>query len=188
MNRELKLRRPHLTALVGAFAVGALTAALASGAGPEPKLITLKDGPERLVIAQGSDGGDSVRVYGTLGDITFAADRQFTVGRTDCAVTGPAETNAVCTDTDLETIDAGLGTGSDRFDAREGFLATGVELRVRGGRGEDRLTGSDLGDELEGGDGDDRLKGLRGRDELDGGQQDDHCDGGPGKDNVKNCE
>ena len=82
----------------------------------------------------------------------------------------------------------GLGNGSDKFDAKEGYLAPEVELRARGGRGDDRLTGSDLGDELDGGDGDDRLKGLGGRDKLDGGQQDDHCNGGPGQDQIKNCE
>ncbi len=97
MNGELKLRRSHLTALLGALACGALTAALASAAGPEPRLITLKDGPERRVILKASDGGDLVRIAGSApGDLTFGGDRQYTSQRTDCEVVGPAMTNAVC--------------------------------------------------------------------------------------------
>ena len=190
MNRQLKLRRSHLTAFVGALACGALTAAIASGAaGPQPKLITLKDGPERLVILKASDGGDLVQVAGTApGDLTFGGDRQYTSQRTDCEVFGVVSTNAVCTDPDLETIDLSLGDGKDTLKVDGDYTSSGVRITASGGPRDDRLRGSDARDDLDGDGGDDDLMGRGGNDHLDGGADDDDCNGGPGQDSIKNCE
>ncbi len=187
---RFRIRRSHLTALIGALACGALTAALASGAaGPQPKLITLKEGPERLLEVKASQGGDNVIVYGTApGDLTFGADRQFTSQRTDCEVVGVVSTNAVCTDPNLKTVDVDLGGGGDSIRFLPGFQSTLRRIIAAGGDGEDTLKGSDFDDELAGGAGPDTLKGRSGRDELDGGAQADTCKGGPGPDQIKNCE
>ena len=189
MSSGVQLRRSHALALVGALACGALTAALASGEASPPKLITLKDGPERLVEIKASAGGDSVHMYGTApGDLTFGADRVFTSERTDCVVTGPAETNAVCSDFDLETVELNLGGGSDEFRIFNDLTSALRRIIIRGGDGADALRGTEFDDELEGGGGPDSLKGLEGRDKLDGGARSDHCNGGPGQDQIKNCE
>jgi hypothetical protein len=183
------MRRAHLAALVGALAAGALTATFASGAGPQPKLITLKEGPERIVTAKASDGGDEVWVYGTApGDLTFGADRQFTSMRTDCEVVGVVSTNAVCSDLDLETIEVSMGGGSDEVKFMPGFVSSLKRIIARGGDGEDRLRGSDYDDELAGGSGADTLRGRDGKDELNGGAQSDRCIGGAGKDRIEQCE
>lgn len=190
MNGELRLRRSHLTALVGALACGALSAALASGAAaPEPKLITLKQGPERLVVLKASDGGDLVRVDGTApGDLTFGGNRQYTSQRTDCEVVGVVSTNAVCDSFNLETIDVSLGDGPDKLKVDGDYVSSGVRITASGGRGNDRLRGSDVRDDLDGDDGDDDLRGRGGNDHLDGGGADDDCNGGPGQDSIQNCE
>jgi len=189
MRQGLRFRRPHLLALVGALACGALTAALASGAGPGPRLITLKAGPEARVILKASDGGDLVRIAGSApGDVTFGGDRQYTSQRTDCTVTGPAMTNAVCSDPDLETIDVSLGDGRDELKVEGDYISSGVRIKASGGPRDDRLRGSDARDDLDGDGGRDELLGRGGNDHLDGGADDDDCRGGPGGDSIRNCE
>lgn len=189
MSQGLRFRRSQVLALVGALACGALTAALATGAGPEPRLITLKNGPERLVILKASDGGDLVRVAGTApGNLTFGGDRQYTSQRTDCDVVGPVMTNAVCTSPNLETIEMSLGDGKDELKVEGDYTSSGVRIVARGGPRDDRLRGSDARDDLDGDGGRDELLGRGGNDHLDGGADDDDCNGGPGQDSIRNCE
>lgn len=185
------IKTPHRLlplALIAALAAGAGTAVLASGAGPGPKLITLKGSNEKFLTIRGSDGGDSMYIAGTApGAVTMGADRQFTNLRTDCEVVGPVMTNAVCTSAALREIDTGLGGGNDRL--RLGELASdAVRLFSAGGGGADALQGSEERDTFGGGPGNDSLRGKGGNDYLDGGPGEDSCPGGPGQDTIENCE
>jgi Ca2+-binding RTX toxin-like protein len=189
VNGEFTFRRAHLTVLVGALALGLLTAGLITraDAGGDPRLITLKAGPERLLTIRGSDGADSLTFDGLApGEVTIYADRPFTSQRTDCTL-GTTE-EAYCLDGDLRTIDVGFIEGGDELTFGQTFQATGVDITGRGGTGRDDLGGSSAGDALQGAAGDDKLRGRGGADDLDGGRGRDRCDGGPGADDVKNCE
>jgi Ca2+-binding RTX toxin-like protein len=83
----------------------------------------------------------------------------------------------------------GYGRGGDDLlvlGKREYEVAcTRRNLNLDGGRGADRLIGSNLGDLLSGGKGSDVLKGLQGRDELLGGAGGDKTDGGAGSDKCE---
>jgi hypothetical protein len=192
MSFSLKPRRLLPAAMIAALAAGAATAVLASGAGPEPRLLTLKGGPERLLTIRGSERGDTLTIAGAApGSVTINADRQFTSSRTDCTVYEPVFTTAFCDSDNLRTIDVGLVEGRDRLRFSEGFdeQPPGMNAIVgRGGAAADDLKGSVLGDDFEGGPGGDRLRGAAGGDDLDGGPAEDDCKGGPGNDHVRRCE
>lgn len=72
-----------------------------------------------------------------------------------------------------------LGDGVDAFEADPGLE---LNLRVRGGAGDDVIAGGRGEDVIEGGDGNDTLVGGAGDDELHGGTGDDALDGGKGLD------
>jgi Ca2+-binding RTX toxin-like protein len=192
VNGELKRRVGLLAAGGAALAAGALLAvAVSSAAGPQAKVITLADGPERLLTIRGSDGVDTVGVFGSApGGVTLQASLQFTNQRTDCTIAGPVSTTAFCGDDDQRTIDIGLIQGRDRLIFGETFDQNppGVKIIGRGGKGADRLGGSRFADRHDGGAGDDRLNGKQGNDKLDGGPGEDDCTGGPGQDELKRCE
>lgn len=191
VNGELRFRRVHLTALVGALALGLLTAVLITraDAGGGTRMITLKGGPERLLTIMGSDGADSLTVDGSApGEITVYADRIFTNQRTDCTTGGTTPEIAYCLDDSVRTIDVGLVEGADELRFGQTFQATGVEITGRGGTGRDSLRGSAAPDDLQGNTENDKLRGRAGPDDLDGGGGNDLCDGGPGNDDIANCE
>jgi hypothetical protein len=189
VNGELRFRRVHRTALVGALALGLLSATLISRADAgATRLITLKDGPERLLTIRGSDRADSLTFDGTApGTVTIYGSRDFTNERTDCTVGGTTDV-AYCIEDDMRTIDVGLVEGEDAVRYGQTFQATGVDLTARGGSGDDDLRGSPFRDDLQGGADKDNLRGHDGRDRLDGGPDKDRCDGGPDDDRVRNCE
>ena len=183
--------RRFLAALAVALVAGAGTAVLATGAGSDPRMITLKAGPEKLLTIKGSDGPDGLTIAGEApGSITISASREITNQRTDCDV-GPSGTGAFCGDDSVRTIDMGLGPGRDELGFSDTFdeASPGLDAIVqRGGAGADRIEGSKLDDTQEGDAGDDRLRGKAGRDDLDGGADKDACDGGRGQDQIRNCE
>lgn len=63
-----------------------------------------------------------------------------------------------------------------------------LPVLIKGGSGNDRLTGGQRADLLVGGGGDDRLSGGPGKDVLKGGPGKDSCTGGPGSDRERSCE
>ncbi|MGC5198362.1 VCBS domain-containing protein, partial [Aphanothece microscopica] len=77
------------------------------------------------------------------------------------------------------SLATGLGSGGDA----EGDTLIGIES-LRGGRGDDTLTGSDTGNWLIGWAGADSLSGLGGNDTLEGGAGGDVLDGGDGFDII----
>jgi Ca2+-binding RTX toxin-like protein len=191
MSLYVKPRRLLTAAMIVAVAAGAGTAVLASGAGPEPRMITLKDGPERLLTIKGSDGADELTIAGAApGSITIIGNREITNQRTDCDV-NPGSTLGFCGDDSVRTIDMGMGPGRDELGFSETFGEDPPGLNAilqRGGTGADRISGSVLSDTQEGGEGGDRLRGNEGADDLDGGPNHDNCEGGPGNDTVRHCE
>jgi len=62
-----------------------------------------------------------------------------------------------------------------------------VKQIIKGGAGNDDLTGNKGAQVLKGGEGKDDLEGGPGDDTLIGGPGVDDCDGGPGKDTLKDC-
>jgi Ca2+-binding RTX toxin-like protein len=187
---ELRFRRAHLTVLVGALALGLLTAVLISRADAgATRYITIVGGPEELITIKGSDRRDSLTIDGSApGGITIYANRDFTSTRTDCTLGGTTPEIAYCLDEDVETIDVGLVEGRDELRFGKTFQATNVDITGRGGTGGDELRGSAKRDDLQGNGQDDELRGRSGPDDLDGGSGDDLCVGGPGGDDVENCE
>ena len=86
---------------------------------------------------------------------------------------------AVCTPDDvIVSIDVNASDRADRV------LLRGIDARVSGGKGNDRLTGGSSFDFLDGGRGADRLVGKSGDDSLDGGTGRDTLRGGPGDDTL----
>lgn len=189
MSLHTQSRRLVPVALAAALVAGAATAVLASGAGPAPELITLRDAPEKLLTIRGTDEPDELRISGAgAASVTISANHSITNQRTDCMVTGPATTTAYCGSTIMKTIDAGLVEGGDELRVADDFEPNGVTVIGRGGTGADALHGSKGADGLAGGAGNDRLRGKRGKDDLDGGPDKDNCKGGPGRDRIRNCE
>ena len=77
------------------------------------------------------------------------------------------------------TVRGGSGDDSIAIDGR-----VDADLKVAGGRGNDRLRGGDGGDQLYGGKGKDRVSGGGGNDRVSGGRGDDRVSGGAGDDWV----
>lgn len=68
----------------------------------------------------------------------------------------------------------------DSDEARESFAFNG--LKLKGGSGDDTLTGGALNDKIEGGRGADRIDGGAGNDKIEGGKGNDILTGGTGAD------
>ena len=138
-------------------------------------------GNDRL---QGDAGNDILD--GGLGNDTLnggAGSDLLIAGRgADVAIGGAGiDTLRLATTADV-TVDLAL-TSVQRF-AGGSVTVTGVE-NLRGGGGDDRLSGTAGANVLEGGAGDDILAGRAGRDQLDGGLGDDRLDGGAGADVLR---
>lgn len=99
----------------------------------------------------------------------------------------------VCDIANASFISLDLGDMNDRVSQEEREPGDAVPMRVKGGAGNDTLTGSprgdvldgELGDDtLDGGDGNDVLEGGFGSDTITGGRGSDSISGGPGKDTL----
>jgi Ca2+-binding RTX toxin-like protein len=78
-----------------------------------------------------------------------------------------------------------LGDKNDKVSQQEGEPGDVVSMRVKGGPGNDVLTGGSLGDTLDGDIGDDTIQGGRGNDLLVGGAGIDTITGGNGRDTIE---
>jgi Ca2+-binding RTX toxin-like protein len=90
---------------------------------------------------------------------------------------------AVCDILNVSFVSLDLGDRNDRA-SQEEQVGDVVPMRVKGGAGDDVLTGGPRGDNLDGELGDDTLNGGAGNDVLVGGAGDDTLTGGNGADTV----
>ena len=147
--------------------------ALAPGVGPESNgiaeielALNLGDASDQIVF-HGTPGADALAI-GTKG-VSFNGD-------TDVDVTLSPMPSA---------IEFAGGDGDDVLTARGGFgsgLVFVGSVVLRGGEGNDALTGSNLDDLLAGGGGVDAITGYSGNDELRGDDGDDQVNGNDGND------
>lgn len=123
---------------------------------------------------------------GTLGSVE---GEQLSAEAHQLTIAGSSESDVVEFSADRATVSAGLG--DDII-----FVAPythGAEMLVRGGPGDDQLTGARAVSRFYGGSGDDVLTGDRADDDLRGGTGSDEIDGGDGLDRCRaevkvNCE
>jgi Ca2+-binding RTX toxin-like protein len=175
-------------AAVLALAGGVATALVAARVTDKP--ITLEGANESRLTISGSRTGETIVVSGSAaGGVTLQApslDNNFENMRTDCETMGPVSTDAVCTGT-YSTIQSDLDDGGDEFRFQQ-FDANGVTVKAKGGRGPDKLVGSNARDHFDGNDGNDTLRGKGNADNLDGGPGKDDCAGGGGNNQLSHCE
>jgi len=112
------------------------------------------------------------------------------------AILGNENANTVSSAASAVTIEGGtvtLGAGLDQLEISTfgdddtvtlASLTTGIDTVIRGGEGDDALTGSPAVDIIEGGQGDDTLGGLAGNDTLFGEEGNDTLTGGVGDDEM----
>lgn len=91
---------------------------------------------------------------------------------------------AVCDIANASFISLDLGDKNDRVSQQEQGPGDAVPMRVKGGVGNDNLTGSTRGDDLDGELGDDTIDGGAGNDVLAGGIGSDTITGGNGSDSI----
>jgi len=91
---------------------------------------------------------------------------------------------AVCNVSNASFISVDLGDKDDTVSQQEGEPGDAVPMRVKGGAGNDTLTGSSRGDDLDGELGDDTINGGAGNDVLEGGLGVDTITGGAGSDSI----
>lgn len=90
----------------------------------------------------------------------------------------------VCDIANASFISLDLGDKDDTVSQQEGEPGDAVPMRVKGGAGNDTLTGSSRGDDLDGELGDDTIDGGGGNDVLEGGLGVDTITGGSGSDAI----
>jgi hypothetical protein len=88
----------------------------------------------------------------------------------------------------IKKIVLNLGQMDDGAGIGLGSKARKVTQILRGGSGEDTLTGGPGAQQAYGGADDDTIILNAGRDFIDGGDGTDTCFGGPGRDTIRNCE
>jgi len=104
------------------------------------------------------------------------------VGGSICSHPEQVPTELECTATAIAGFEVNTGGGSDSVVFSSDIP---VPVTVRGGGGNDRLSGGSAADKLIGGPGDDRLMGRRGDDWIEGGPGHDRLMGGQGNDQLR---
>ena len=147
-------------------------------------------------LMDGGEGDDEMHGYNGDDRVEGGPGRDFLDGRRgrkDVLIAGPGRDELIGGSV-LEG-----GGGSDRLDSA-GYRRETTADKLDGGSGDDRLLGdSQAGpgelikggsgdDELSGAGGNDTLRGETGDDELDGGGGTDDCDQGPGSGSTTGCE
>lgn len=116
----------------------------------------------------------------------------FTVSDSTAFITGGPGCQAfvgavVCDIANASFISLDLGDKNDRVSQQEGEPGDAVPMRVKGGAGNDTLTGSSRGDDLDGELGDDTITGGGGSDSIAGGAGKDIINALDGANDVINC-
>jgi Ca2+-binding RTX toxin-like protein len=167
--------------LLAALAVASLLAASATAApsANERRAIVATEGSVNVVLA-GSPGDDRITIDlsadGTAYEIASATPLE--VGGTVCAHPGKRPEALSCEATAIAGFEVNTGAGDDIVTLGR---TVPVPATIRGGEGDDVLTGGAGADKLIGGPGDDELNGRGGNDALIGGPGEDTVNGVPGQ-------
>lgn len=130
-----------------------------------------QDGADLLVGGEGNDeidGGDGTDVLAETKDADFTLTAEGLLGIGEDAIAS------------IDRVELTGGDSSNVIDASE----SGVSVVLRGGGGNDELTGSEFNDSIFGGVGNDTVFGLAGVDVLNGEAGDDSIVGGQGNDQL----
>jgi Ca2+-binding RTX toxin-like protein len=168
-----------------ALAAGVAMAVLVTGAtaGPSERVVTIH-GSNNAITISGSPDPEKLTISGrqtacciTIDGSTFSPD--------DARCQPSSGTpQAVCDISDVDSVEAELGGGSDSMTLADKFSI----ITIRGETGADTIVGGKGSQLIEGEGGDDKLSGGDGPDKIDGGKGEDRCDGGGARDDVKKCE
>ena len=134
-------------------AVVAGTAGIAAGKQEGVKLPTLKHG---VVAILGTSGDDRIALRLKAG--------QPGILQVDFGDNGSADASFDLADVDVITLNAVAGDDQVRIDESNGAFPAGISTTIRGGAGDDTLTGGSRAETFRGGAGDDRVDGNAGAD------------------------
>jgi Ca2+-binding RTX toxin-like protein len=176
------MKRLALLLLVLAVATASLAPAVASAATGHPRRAAATEASVNLVLA-GSPGDDRITIElsadGRSYEIESATPLE--VGGTVCTHPGKRPEALSCEAVAIAGFEVNTGAGDDTVTLGR---TVPVPATIRGGEGDDVLTGGNGNDKLIGGSGDDELNGRGGDDLLIGGSGDDTLNGGPGEDRL----
>ncbi|HVY97250.1 MAG TPA: calcium-binding protein [Solirubrobacterales bacterium] len=142
--------------------------------------------PGVTVVLAGGEEADSISISLSSQDghsFVIEAAGSLEVGGSVCTHPEGMPNQLVCDSTKVSSFEVNAGGGDDAVTIGR---TIGIPVTLRGGPGNDRLSGggSVLGDRLIGGPGDDVLSGMGGPDALYGGPGDDTLVGGQGDDRL----
>ncbi len=142
--------------------------------------------PGVTVVLAGGDEADTIAISVSSQDghsLVIESAAPLEVGGTVCMHPEGVPNQLVCDSNKVSGFEVNAGGGDDTVTVSR---AIGVPVTLRGGPGNDSLTGGAnvLGDRLVGGPGDDVLSGMGGPDVLYGGPGDDVLLGGTGDDKL----
>lgn len=159
----------------------------------EPKFgghdkITAGDGEDTVYGGGGNDkidgGAGDDDLFGNAGNDTFKnlrADGED--GNGNDVIDGGSGSDTVDYRKETQNLEIALGEGRDEAVTNTGDTLIDIE-NVKGGKGDDTLTGNSEDNTLSGGKGDDTLNGGEGNDVLKGGKGDNTLNGGDGVDTA----
>jgi Ca2+-binding RTX toxin-like protein len=167
-----------------ALAVAALLAVSASGATTQPRRAFAAAEASVNVVLAGSPGDDRIAIElsadGTAYEIASATPLE--VGGTVCTHPEKRLEALTCEAAAIAGFEINTGAGDDTVILGR---TVPVPATIRGGDGDDVLTGGAGADKLIGGPGDDELNGRGGNDLLIGGPGDDVLNGGSGQNALR---
>lgn len=142
--------------------------------------------PGVTVVLAGGDEADTIAISVSPQDghsLLIESAAPLEVGGMVCTHPEGMANQLICDSNRVSGFEVNAGGGDDAVTVNR---AVGVPVTLRGGPGNDRLTGGAnvLGDRLVGGPGDDVLSGMNGPDVLYGGPGNDTLLGGPGDDKL----
>lgn len=177
------MKRLALLFLAVSVATASIASAVASGAIPHARFApATADGSINLLLA-GSPGDDRITIElsadGRSYEIESATPLE--VGGTVCTHPAKRLEALTCEATAIAGFEINTGAGNDTVTLGR---TVPVPATIRGGPGDDVLTGGAGNDKLIGGPGNDELNGRGGNDELIGGSGGDVLNGGPGDDTL----
>jgi Ca2+-binding RTX toxin-like protein len=169
--------------LLLALAVALPLAASAAGATTHPRRAIAAAEASVNVVLAGSPGDDRITIElsadGTAYEIESATPLE--VGGTVCTHPEKRLEALSCEATAIAGFEINTGAGNDTVTLGK---TVPVPATIRGGEGDDVLTGGAGADKLIGGPGNDELNGRGGDDLLIGGSGDDTLNGGTGEDKL----
>jgi Ca2+-binding RTX toxin-like protein len=133
------------------------------------------------VLLAGGTEANMISIWLTADGQSYVIDSgvQLEVGGEVCANPPGNPYELVCNASMVSSFEVNAGPGDDQVTMAK---AIALPVTMRGGPGDDSLSGGAAADSLIGGSGDDRLKGRSGADLIYGGDGDDQLFGGWGSD------